>query len=429
MKKLPPRPTTQMPASQREHLAAWLREWAIESKLAAMDPAPPEQQPTSGIVRGIPLDQQVTVGEIRLLAPHLLPPAQRPVYVLVLSNWDNDWKLVTPFSKFRKPATPGELATLLDATPWQVLQIWNSRTLPIEVIAESWVADTAPESLLDDAWALFQHVTFGAELPDQLMTRVGPPILHPNDQRIGYQDDEVALLSGLATVAFITAERLSRQKKTKAAMPGGKSIPTKPNWRSGRVRLLLSGLAAMLVGLLSLYQFGIKSARIAQNMAQQDRIIGHGAAGAAALEAVDAHSSVPTEIAGSVEYALKLGPQTNDAVSRASEQFVLDVHAVLAEHEVRELRSKKDLIEWENKWLESSNRPVFQILILEQISPRVFGFVSESNKQESGLVKVMWRWHESKFEKSFPFTSPGDWPGAVVQAQRFIETTIKEAAK
>lgn len=209
MRKLPPRPITQLPTPQRERLSAWLHEWEVELQLRKMDDDASLEQLPEGAMNGTPLDEPVCVGEIRLLAPHLLPPGQRPVYVLVVSKWDNDWKLVTPFSQFPLPATQGELLTLRSEGPWQVLQVWNSRTLPNEVIAESWVADTASESLLDEAWAVFKHVTFGAELPDELASRIGPPILHPSDPRLDYQRMETALLSGLSNEAFKAVEQVN----------------------------------------------------------------------------------------------------------------------------------------------------------------------------------------------------------------------------
>jgi hypothetical protein len=227
MKKLPPRPITQLPTPQREHLSAWLHEWEVELQLRKMDDDASLEQLPEGAMNGTPLDEPVCVGEIRLLAPHLLPPGQRPVYVLVVSKWDNDWKLVTPFSQFPLPATQGELLTLRSEGPWQVLQVWNSRTLPNEVIAESWVADTASESLLDEAWAVFRHVTFSAELPDELSSRIGPPVLQPHDPRIKYQEMEMALLSGLAREAFKAAELLVEKENTFES-PSRQQIETSP---------------------------------------------------------------------------------------------------------------------------------------------------------------------------------------------------------
>jgi len=211
MKKLPPRPITQLSTLQRERLSAWLRGWEVELQLRKMDGDASLEQPPEGAMNGTPLEEPVCVGEIRLLAPHLLSSGERPVYILVVSKWDNDWKLVIPFSPFAVPATQGELLTLRSESPWQVLQIWNSRTLPNEVIAESWVADTASESLLDDAWAVFKHITFSADLPEELASRIGPPVLHSHDPRISYQEMETVLLSGLSREAFKAVEQLNQQ--------------------------------------------------------------------------------------------------------------------------------------------------------------------------------------------------------------------------
>ena len=226
MRKLPPRPITQLSTPQRERLSAWLHEWEVELQLRKMDDNASLEQQLEGAMNGTPLDEPVCVGEIRLLAPHLLPPGQRPVYVLVVSKWDYDWKLVTPFSQFPLPATQGELLTLRSEGPWQVLQVWNSRTLPNEVIAESWVADTASESLLDESWAVFRHVMFGAELPAGLTSRIGPPVLQPHDRRINYQEMEAALLSGLAREAFKASELLA--EKTNVFEPLSRSQSPKP---------------------------------------------------------------------------------------------------------------------------------------------------------------------------------------------------------
>lgn len=199
VKKLPPRPITQLSDTQCERLSAWLNEWEAELQLRKIAGTSFLEQSRDAIT-GRPLDGPVCVGEIRLLAPHLLPPGQRPVHVLVASNWDNDWKLVIPFSQFTLPATTGELLTGRDETPWKVLQVWNSRTVPNEVIAESWIAANASESLLDEAWVVFRHLMVGTELPDAFASRIGPPILRPTDPRIEYQDIECVMLSGLVPI-------------------------------------------------------------------------------------------------------------------------------------------------------------------------------------------------------------------------------------
>jgi tetratricopeptide (TPR) repeat protein len=195
--------------AQRARLARWLnarvamthaQEHAEAESVAAAD------VPASGFLRVDHLgkswvrpydSREARRGEVRLLSSRLVPGAERPVYVLVLADWEEGVKLVAPFGPLPEPATGGELALPGRPLPLQVLCAWNARTVPTKRLVWSWVVDFFEEEELSDAWAVFKHAATGAPLEAALETRVGLPIFKETDPRIAYQDEEVDLLAPL----------------------------------------------------------------------------------------------------------------------------------------------------------------------------------------------------------------------------------------
>lgn len=190
MKKLPTRPNV------TNRLSLWVSEWEIEKKLRAMSGFKPADKVPMGSPKGQPLEE-VKIGEVRLMAPHLSPEGQRSLHVLVVANWTDDWKLIIPFSPFSTPATDKELRTKLEDPNFSVLQVWNARTMPSSVIAESWTAFNVEDELLDEAYAAFQCATFGAAIPLKLESRIGTPINQANDPRLEYQREEICMLPSM----------------------------------------------------------------------------------------------------------------------------------------------------------------------------------------------------------------------------------------
>jgi hypothetical protein len=201
------------PDWQTRRLKAWIDEWTRETKLRLADPRLVEGEVDSGFRRGsepgsatAPFDPDVCVGQIRLLSPKLIPDCPRFLYFAVVADWAEGMKLISPFSNFSEPASPGELHTGRSDFALRVLCLWNSHTLPSELLAHSWIVDRMTESEVDAAWAVFESATLGKPLPAELVQRVGPPISHPRDPRRQYQEEEVRLMSPLRQKAISWAE-------------------------------------------------------------------------------------------------------------------------------------------------------------------------------------------------------------------------------
>lgn len=197
MNKLPKIRYAETPAWQKERLTNWLRERRLNQALSsgrADKPAcntirfPPDKR----LVR--PYDAKPKVGEIRLLAPGLLPDGSRPLYVAIIGAWDNDQVVAAPFGPYSEPATTGELQIGRATLNLRVLCLWNARSYDPAELAQSWIADVLSRQEQDDARAVFRHVATGAALPAALARRIGPPVVHAHDPRIEYQQEQKQLL-------------------------------------------------------------------------------------------------------------------------------------------------------------------------------------------------------------------------------------------
>jgi len=198
------------PDWQRHMLAAWLSEWQMELRLRQVDEVGEHQVP-SELNRGQqqctdlgiePYDKQVTVGEVRLLSPCVVPETSRPVYVAVLSDWEAGMKLIAPYGRFSNPGSTGELLTGRTHHPLRVLCLWNCVSVPDEAIASGWKVDDLNAKEIEEAWAAFIHVLTGRPLPPTLIERIGPPICNSADPRCQYQQEELRVTARLATQAL-----------------------------------------------------------------------------------------------------------------------------------------------------------------------------------------------------------------------------------
>jgi len=148
---------------------------------------------------GLP-DIEPEVGQIRLLAGWLVPGARRPVYVAVLFAWEGNVLLIAPYGPFPEPATATELLTGRPAGPLRVLSLWNARTIEPALLSEAsrFVDRLAPQEL-QEARIVARHALASEDMTEQLWDRVGCPIVHPDDPRIIYQDEETRMMTLQAT--------------------------------------------------------------------------------------------------------------------------------------------------------------------------------------------------------------------------------------
>lgn len=145
-------------------------------------------------------------GCVRLLSSRVLPGIDRPVYVLVLAEWEQDDRLVAAFSPYGEPATTTEYRTGREEAPLKVLCAWNACTVRTEDLAKGWLAARFSAQQLEEALAVFRNAISGEPLPSVLKLRVGPPVPHPLDPRVEYQREEAAILSGLLARSLAEGE-------------------------------------------------------------------------------------------------------------------------------------------------------------------------------------------------------------------------------
>lgn len=195
-------------------LQRWLLEWKLGEETASeipdatVEPAPQLRVAGSKDSLVAPFDKTEPVrGEVRLLSSRLLPGAKRPVYVLVLEDWEDGMKLVAPFGPLLEPATRSELKTGRSEFCLSVLCLWNVHSVPVSRLQWGWVVDQFSESELEEAWSVFRHAATGSPLNPELEERVGLPILDPEDPRTIYQNREFDLLSPLSAGILLGADR------------------------------------------------------------------------------------------------------------------------------------------------------------------------------------------------------------------------------
>lgn len=139
-------------------------------------------------------------------------------------------------------------------------------------------------------------------------------------------------------------------------------------------------------------------------------------------------TGLPLEYKPHLDYRLQSKRSRSDNVARfmrtesdEAEPFHSVLRRVL-DGTVVEAIEPKDLPDWEGTWPDSSMQPAFKILIYE------FG-IFEFYKSDLGQVKVMGRWRGATFQKTFQITTSEGLPKALVEAQDFIEETIRQHDK
>jgi len=205
MPKLPTLRWRPAPAGRAERLASWLKAWRWEQHLrresaeyaTPFHPAPRRLWATNPELEDLikDFDKGLQVGQIRLLDPLIFEETRRPLYVALISEWDEDSFVTAPFGPFGDPATTTEWLTGRQTSALRVLCLWNVRTLPNEILNRSWLVDDLTQAELDDAWTVFRHASTGVDLEDRLLAKVGCPITHPRDPRLDYQVEEVRLFT------------------------------------------------------------------------------------------------------------------------------------------------------------------------------------------------------------------------------------------
>ncbi|HMP89234.1 MAG TPA: hypothetical protein PJ991_03485 [Kiritimatiellia bacterium] len=182
--KLPGRKVKRTPAHQRQTLALWLQERALDALLDIPEDCASSAEP----FRYDPIKFSPSPGEVFLLRP-AIADAWGPVYVLILEPSDAGSWLVAPFGRYSVPAVPGEWRTGLSSEALKVLCLWNHRKVPARAfLAES--ASKVSSATMSRVKRAFLHVVKGDPLDAASSRRLGPPLVHPADPRYEYLAEE-----------------------------------------------------------------------------------------------------------------------------------------------------------------------------------------------------------------------------------------------
>ena len=218
---------------QRKYLTRWLLEWELNKRILAAtsaDPQPfrPSSTRTSPYAKDFKISP-VSLGEILLLGPGVLPCATRPVYLAVLAARGPGRWWVAPYGAFTVPATPGELLTQRSDYPLRVLCVWNSQEVGEGQLKRAWLAGSMTDKEIQESQAVFSHVSTGAALPGDLRERVGPPIFQEDDPRWDYQKEEARLLD-------VLRDRQEKKKRASDRHAGDGAVrPIKTiDWTNGK---------------------------------------------------------------------------------------------------------------------------------------------------------------------------------------------------
>jgi hypothetical protein len=218
-----------IPEAQRRHTAAWMREWQLQERLEASQDSgtlkssrlvDDGRAPCAGWrTPADPLkDPFPAPGHIRLLQAGPDMNSREPLYVAVISDWEDGLVLAAPFSSYQAPATGGELLTGRPEPALAVLSTWSTFSVSPFLLAKSWYCDQVDNELLDAAWQTFRHVAAGVPLSDALIGRVGAPIVNPLDPRITYQRHLAARVAPLIqTTAQLFADITVVESEQEAA--------------------------------------------------------------------------------------------------------------------------------------------------------------------------------------------------------------------
>lgn len=180
-------------------LSNWLQEWNLRNQMLKDGPRKDSDEKSGENLNAASLvnfsDCPMQVGDIRILRSRLIGETDLPVYVAVISEWeDGDW-LIAPYGEFSEPATTGELLTGREDFGLRVLCLWNAHTISSDDLSFSFFEDRMTDDERKDSWEVFRAVSTGDDLPQHLSKRIGPPIVHPKDPRIAYQDECKEMMS------------------------------------------------------------------------------------------------------------------------------------------------------------------------------------------------------------------------------------------
>jgi hypothetical protein len=131
-----------------------------------------------------PVDNEIAAGDIRLIVPC---GEDIPVFIAIVDVTAEGSIICIPFGPLSEPATPDELLSGRSTAPIRVLCLWNMRPMTAKPLRDSWVADTLTNHELARLRRAIASYENTGQLPDELRTDAGPPLVHPEDPRREYR--------------------------------------------------------------------------------------------------------------------------------------------------------------------------------------------------------------------------------------------------
>ncbi|MCP5538386.1 MAG: hypothetical protein H7A51_19400 [Akkermansiaceae bacterium] len=202
-------------STRHGHHVAWsrereteqtLRETSTEDKSANSPPISEASACSNTLFQAPAYDSDASgfdSGSVLLLSHTVTGNDIRPIYVLVIGEWDQDWSWFMPFSVYSAPATDWELLTHLEAQPLQVLQVWNARSCPNEILGKGWGVCRVDLSIVESAKILYSRmIGNGDSSMGDLSDKIGTKIFDSDDPRLEYLKSEMQLLDHLTELAI-----------------------------------------------------------------------------------------------------------------------------------------------------------------------------------------------------------------------------------
>lgn len=194
--------------AEKVKFANWLYQYETVLEIDSFFDEHPELLTADGFTedierlqKSIPRDiTEPEPGQIRCIANAYTGDQKLLSFVVVLSQWNEQYWLVAPFSQYTNPATPGELSTGIDFHAYKVIQAWNAFVVPdIFLLTKTSFFRNVDEQVRKDASILYFQLLEGTELPEELKDRIGPRINSEIDPRIQYIYEEQEQIKPLQT--------------------------------------------------------------------------------------------------------------------------------------------------------------------------------------------------------------------------------------
>lgn len=161
---------------------AWVQDWHLYQEMYSPIPEEPEGDGVPVLppekIPEIPA-QPIAVGQIRRLSDSVSDWKLGDVFVAVISEWDNGWYLIAPFSQLAFPADRGELMLpepiCVSGGRLSVLQPWCTLSCPPEFLRDSHVYGELPQKqIIEDSFEIFRATLMCREPDEALNPRLGP---------------------------------------------------------------------------------------------------------------------------------------------------------------------------------------------------------------------------------------------------------------